>query len=280
MKNHALLRASHSTSGHAQRQRSIALASRISFALAGLLLLGGCNKGQGTPDSAPPPAVANQTAPAPAPAAPAETTAPAPANVTPAPAPAAPAPPPAPMAMASVPSAPPPPPPPVVYTVAAGTPVVVRLGETISSKTNNVGDTFSGTLAQSVTVHGVRVLRAGLPVTGTVVAAKGQGKFKGAGDLGISIRRVGNYSVTTIAYEKTISGKGKRSTAMIAGGGGGGALIGGLAGGGKGALIGGLIGAGAGTAGAVFTGNKEVSIPAESVVTFNTAEPFTVTQAR
>ncbi len=51
---------------------------------------------------------------------------------------------------------------------------------------------------------------------------------------------------------------------MIGGGAGGGALIGGLAGGGKGALIGGLIGAGAGTAGAAFTGNKDVVIPSES----------------
>jgi hypothetical protein len=59
---------------------------------------------------------------------------------------------------------------------------------------------------------------------------------------------------------------------------GGGALIGGLASGGKGALIGGLIGAGAGTAGAAFTGNKAVSIPAESVVTFTVTSPITVTE--
>ncbi len=50
-------------------------------------------------------------------------------------------------------------------------------------------------------------------------------------------------------------------------------LIGGLAGGGKGALIGGLLGAGAGTAGAAFTGNKDVTVPAESVVTFKLERP-------
>ena len=72
-------------------------------------------------------------------------------------------------------------------------------------------------------------------------------------------------------------GKGKRTAGFVAGGGGGGgALIGGLAGGGKGALIGGLLGAGAGTAGAAFTGNKDITVPAESVVTFNLTEPFTV----
>ena len=161
--------------------------------------------------------------------------------------------------------------------MAAGTPLVVRIEQTISAKNSNVGDTFTGVLAQSVRVQGVTVVKAGAPVTGTVVASKGQGRFKGDGALGIAVNRVGHYSVTTSSYEKSVSGKGKRSTGFIAGGGGGGALIGGLAGGGKGALIGGLIGAGAGTAGAAFTGNKDVTVPAESVVTFNLTAPFTVT---
>ena len=50
-----------------------------------------------------------------------------------------------------------------------------------------------------------------------------------------------------------------------------------LAGGGKGALIGGLVGAGAGTAGAAYTGNKNVVIPAESTVTFTLTAPISVT---
>ena len=190
--------------------------------------------------------------------------------VAPAPAPAA--------APAPTPEPLPPPPPPKVYTVPSGTALVVQLSQTLSSKDNNVGDPFSGSLAQSVRVKGVTVLRAGTPVSGTVIAAKGQGRFKGQGDLGVELNRVGPYSVTTQAYEKTVSGKGKRSAAMIGGGGGGGALIGGLAGGGKGALIGGLVGAGAGTVGAAVTGNKAVSIPAESVVTFTLSSPVTVTE--
>jgi hypothetical protein len=42
-------------------------------------------------------------------------------------------------------------------------------------------------------------------------------------------------------------------------------------------LIGGLLGAGAGTAGAAFTGNKDVTVPAETVVSFSLTEPLTVT---
>jgi hypothetical protein len=164
--------------------------------------------------------------------------------------------------------------------VPAGTPVVVRLQQTVSAKNNNVGDSFSGVLAQPVVVHGVSVIRAGAPVTGVVTAAKGQGRFKGAGDLAIAIKRIGEYEVSTSSYQASAKGKGKRSAEFIGGGGGGGALIGGLAGGGKGALIGGLLGAGAGTAGAALTGNKDITVPAESVVTFRLAEPITVTRGR
>jgi uncharacterized protein YcfJ len=57
-----------------------------------------------------------------------------------------------------------------------------------------------------------------------------------------------------------------------------GALIGGLAGGGRGAGIGAVIGAGAGTVGAAVSGNKELEIPVESVVTFKLSESITVTR--
>ena len=63
---------------------------------------------------------------------------------------------------------------------------------------------------------------------------------------------------------------------MIGGGAGGGALIGGLAGGGKGALIGAVLGGGAGTAGAAYTGEKEIVLPAESMLSFKLTEPLII----
>ncbi len=242
---------------------------------AGLLLLGGCNSKPANNTSSAQPAAAPSTAPGtPGSAAPATPQAPAPAPQQTA---AAPPPPSAPPPAAS---APPPaaPPAPRVYTVPAGTRVSARLSDSISAKNVNVGDSFRGTLAASIRVNGVTVLRAGTPVTGTVIAAKGRGRFKGAGDLGIELNSIGSQQVSTSAYEKTESGKGKRSAGFIGGGGGAGALIGGLAGGGKGALIGGLLGAGAGTAGAGLTGNKDIVIPAESVVSFTLRAPVRVTR--
>jgi hypothetical protein len=276
MRNHALLSADQSDRQHARELRVRLFAGTVW--LAGLVFLGGCNKG---PAPAPPAAApdTSQAAPAaptpatPAPPPPSEA-APGTSAAAPPPAPAAPAP--AGPAMTAAPGAAmtAAPPPPLVVPRSAS--IVVRMGETVSAKDNSVGDTFTGTLAQSVLVKGVSVFRAGTPVTGTVTASKGQGKFKGDGALGITIRKVGNYTVATTNYEKSVSGKGKRTAGFIGGGGGAGALIGGLAGGGKGALIGGLLGAGGGTAAGAFTGNKNVSIPAETVVTFTLEEPLTV----
>jgi hypothetical protein len=161
--------------------------------------------------------------------------------------------------------------------VPKGTSVTVSMSETLSASRNNVGDDFRGVLSAPLSTRdGGTVFSRGTEVTGTVVAAKGRGRFKGAGDLGIELTSIGGMRVSSTEYEKVAKGKGKRTAAFAGGGAGLGAIIGGLAGGGKGALIGGLAGAGAGTAGAAYTGNKDVVIPAESRVTFRLTSPLSV----
>ena len=152
----------------------------------------------------------------------------------------------------------------------------MRTTETLSASRNEVGDGFSGALSEPIVSHGATLFPRGTHVAGTVVAAKGRGRFKGSGAIGIEINTIGSTRVQTSEYEKEVSGKGKRTGGFIGGGAGLGALIGGLAGGGKGAVIGGLAGAGAGTAGAAYTGNKDVVIPSESLITFRLAAPVTV----
>src|SRR5271167_941244 len=185
---------------------------------------------------------------------------------------------PAPEQQAAAAPEPPPPPPPLV--VPAGTSIVVRMGNTLDTKTAHDGDTFVGSLARAVAVHGEVAIPSGAGVTGTVVESKSPGKFKGAGILSVSLTSINvggaPENIQTSNYTVTVKGKGKRTAVAVGGGTGAGALIGGIAGGGKGALIGGLVGAGAGTAGAAFTGNKDLQIPAEHVVTFKLASPITV----
>ena len=71
-------------------------------------------------------------------------------------------------------------------------------------------------------------------------------------------------------------GKGKRTAAMVGGGAAGGAAIGGLAGGGKGAAIGALIGAAAGTGGAGLTGNRDITLGAETPLDFKLLQPVKI----
>ena len=85
--------------------------------------------------------------------------------------------PPAPVQQAAPPPAPAPPPPPPPLVVPAGASLVVRMGNTIDTKSANAGDTFTGTLAQSVAVDGVVAIPAGAGVAGTVVESKSPGRF-------------------------------------------------------------------------------------------------------
>ncbi len=181
----------------------------------------------------------------------------------------------APMQQQAMTAAPLPPPAPVRLTIPAGTAVTVRLNGGLAASRNEVGDRFSGVLERPLAYHGETIYRAGTPVSGEVVASKGKGRFKGSGALGIELTAIGQNRVETSEYEKVEKGRGKRTAGFIGGGGGLGALIGGIAGGGKGALIGGLAGAGAGTAAGAYTGNRDVVISAESVITFRLRSSLT-----
>jgi len=165
-------------------------------------------------------------------------------------------------------------------TLPAGEHIVIRLGETLSSKRNNTGDSFSGTIAAPVSVNGKVVIPQGATATGTVADAKALGRFKGGAVLRIVLDQISvngrNYKIETAVVSHSMKGKGKRSAVAIGGGAGLGALIGGLAGGGKGAAIGAAAGAGAGTAGAAFTGNKDIVLPAESSVSFKLLQPVEI----
>ena len=162
----------------------------------------------------------------------------------------------------------------------AGTVVTVRLVSAVGSKISAEGEHFSATVATPVRLDGKVVVHAGAQALGRVVQAVPEGRFKGAAVLRLVLESVSvngdSYDVQTSSVSRYQKGKGKRTATFIGGGAGGGALIGGLAGGGKGALIGAALGAGAGTAGAAYTGEKEIVLPAESALSFKLSEPLTI----
>jgi hypothetical protein len=179
---------------------------------------------------------------------------------------------------------PPPPPPapvPVNVTIPAGTELKIRIDQRISVKSSRAGDGFSGEVVEPVMASdGSALIPKGARVKGVVDASHRRGHFKGRSILELRLTALDvngqEYPLKTADLQRTKKGKGKRSAAFIGGGSGLGMLVGGVASGGVGLLVGGLVGGGAGTAAAGLTGNRDIDIPAESIVRFRLASDLVV----
>jgi len=166
---------------------------------------------------------------------------------------------------------------PAKVTIPAGTNLAIRVDQRISVKTSHAGDAFTGEVVSPIVgANGDTLVPKGTQVDGVVDAAKARGHFKGASTLQLRLTAMTldgtKYPIRTADLAQHKKGKGKRSAAMIGGGAGLGMLIGGIASGGTGLLLGGLAGGGAGTAAAGLTGNRDLEIPAESIVHFKLSE--------
>ena len=165
--------------------------------------------------------------------------------------------------------------------VPAGTGLAIRIDQRISVKESRAGDKFTGEVVEPVMDAGNQVvIPKGSQVDGIVDASHRRGHFKGASTLELRLTSLTlngtSYPLETRDIQRQKKGKGKRSFAMIGGGTGLGMLIGGVASGGTGVLIGGLAGAGAGTAAAGLTGNRDMVIPAESILRFKLADDLVI----
>ena len=174
-----------------------------------------------------------------------------------------------------------PPPAPVNVSIPAGTTLAIRIDQRISVKSSRAGDTFTGEVVDPVLASDNSVLvPKGVPVGGVVDVSHERGHFKGRSLLELRLTSLTmdgtQYPLTTRDMARSKKGKGRRSTALIAGGTGVGMLVGGVATGGVGLVVGGLVGGGAGTAAAGLTGNRDIDIPAESIVHFKLADDLVV----
>ncbi len=183
--------------------------------------------------------------------------------------------------VSAVPQPPPPPPAPANVSIPAGTTLAIRVDQRISVKSSHTGDRFTGEVVDPVMGADNNVLvPKGSPVGGIVDASHRRGHFKGSSLLELRLTSLTlngtEYPLETRDLARTKKGKGKRSAAFIGGGAGLGMLVGGLASGGVGMLVGGLAGGGAGTAAAGMTGNRDLDIPAESIVRFKLAQDVVI----
>ncbi|HXB73432.1 MAG TPA: hypothetical protein VNY05_34655 [Candidatus Acidoferrales bacterium] len=159
-----------------------------------------------------------------------------------------------------------------VPTIPAGTPLHVRLDESVSTRANRAGDGFTATLSAPIEVGGRTLVPAGTQFNGHITAAAASGRMKGRAVIGLTLDSFDlggrNIRVRTTRIDRVSDRHKKRNAWLIGGGAALGGAIGAIAGGPKGALIGAGAGAGAGTAGAAITGKKQVGVVSETPLRF------------
>jgi hypothetical protein len=168
-------------------------------------------------------------------------------------------------------------------TIPAGTPVIVRMIDSINSSTNKIGDVFHASLESPLVVGDTVVAPKGADAYGTLAQAKDAGKISGAPELTLELTgiRINGTVVQLDSTDYNVAGKsrGKQSAERIGGGAIVGAVLGGIIGGPKGAAIGATLGAGGGTAAQVMTHGDQVRVPSETVLEFRLQQDVTVVGA-
>ncbi|HTZ75656.1 MAG TPA: hypothetical protein VMB47_17170 [Candidatus Aquilonibacter sp.] len=171
---------------------------------------------------------------------------------------------------------------PAPVVVPEGKALAVTIDQDLSTKDNSSGDHFAASLAAPVIVDGNEVLPRGTHLHGTITESDEAGHVKGVAVLTITLSSIElngqSYPIHTTSYTEEGKARGKRTGIGAGGGAAFGAIVGALAGGGKGAAIGAAAGGGAGAAGAAYTGDRDVSIPAEREVHFRLTRSVTLSQ--
>ena len=167
--------------------------------------------------------------------------------------------------------------------IQAGTPITVRLIETLSTEHAAAGEVFQATLADPLVCEGLIIAERGARVTGRVTDAKRAGRFGGVSSIELRLMDLTTadgqrIAVSSDPWLKRGDSMGRDSAAKIGGGAALGAVIGAIAGGGLGAAIGAGAGGTAGAGAQAITGGKPVTIPSETVIQFRLASPVKVTE--
>jgi type IV secretion system protein VirB10 len=171
-------------------------------------------------------------------------------------------------------------------TLPAGSELHVQLITTLSSKTNETGDLWTGKVVEPIFGKGGEIVPEGSTVDGHITYVKGPGRVKGKGEMRLIVDSISTpdsskYNIvaslkdasgTKVKDEEgTMQGPGKdeKGTAVETGvGAAAGAGVGAIAHGGTGALYGMGIGAVAGLAHGLLKKGKDIVLPSGTEMTF------------
>jgi len=170
-----------------------------------------------------------------------------------------------------------------MITVPAGTRILIRLTETLTSEQQRSGGRFSARLETNLMVGGIVAAPQGATVHGQVVSAQSAGRMAGGSELALQLTDIvingTAHPILTTTYQLQGSGQGGRTARRITGGAGLGSVIGALAGGGTGAAIGAAAGAGMGTATSAGRG-QQVGLARGTLLEFRLQHPAMMPRPR
>jgi hypothetical protein len=174
---------------------------------------------------------------------------------------------------------PPPSPMPVAgIQIPSGTPITVRMIESVDSKVAHLGQTFRASVDDPVLVNGQTVIPRGADAMAKLVEDQQSGKFEGKTILTLALTDITingqMVDTTTGNVSQASSSRGARTAKVVGGATALGAIIGALAGGGRGAAIGAASGAAVGGGAQVLTKGQTVKIPSETRLTFTLQQPI------
>ena len=158
-----------------------------------------------------------------------------------------------------------------VVTIPAGTPLLVRMMDSISSQ-NKPGTRFTTTLEQNLVINGAVAIPAGTKIYGDLHSATKAGRAVGKPTIDIRLNQValGNDMplIATSSYKETGDSSGKKVLGAAAVGAGVGAVFDGGSGAGKGAA------AGAGVS--LLKKGDTITVPPGMLLEFQLTQPLTV----
>ncbi len=193
--------------------------------------------------------------------------------------------PPAPAPVPTTPKVTTPPPPRVINSVVlgTGTPIVVRLDQTISTRNNRAGQTFSGVLAEPIVVNGFVAAERGAKVEGRITRAEGSSRIRGLARLSVvltALNASGGQHLSLNSYPVEVEGQNivglqsvKKGASTTVG-----AVVGAVAGRTPGSALGSLVDGVIGTSGAILTGGKPAVLWTQEPVSFRLREPVSITE--
>jgi hypothetical protein len=163
-------------------------------------------------------------------------------------------------------------------TIAANTPIIVRLIDPISSKTASAAAIYRASIDAPVYGAARMVIPMYSSAVVQLVDRQTAGRLTGHAALTLALIKIvvgeTTYQVETIDIVEASANRGAHSGGIIGAATGLGALVGAIAGAGKGAAIGAGSGAAAGTAVAVLRPGQEINLPSETRLTFRLATPM------